>query len=309
MTISVEPVEVASALGDVLRLVGPLAAAADVELTSELPPADRAYVLADRLRLRQVLLNLLSNAVKYNRAGGWVKVSVGAGAGGRLQIRVADSGDGIPADKLELLFKPFERLGAELGQTEGTGLGLALSKGLMEHMGGSIRAENASGGGAVFVLELDRADSAVSESALEAARMTGEEQPQFGACTLLYIEDNLSNFQLVERALAPQRGVRLIPAMQGGLGLDLAERHQPDLILLDLHLPDIPGHVVFERLRANPLTRDIPVVVVSADATDRQVRRLLEAGADDYLTKPVDLRRFLDVVRRHAGAPAGAARS
>jgi CheY-like chemotaxis protein/anti-sigma regulatory factor (Ser/Thr protein kinase) len=302
MTISVEPVEVASALGDVLRLVGPLAAEAGIEMNSELPLADEAYVLADRLRLRQVLLNVLANAVKYNKRGGWVRVSVQPGSGDRLEIRVADSGAGIPADKLDLLFRPFERLGAEQGPTEGTGLGLALSKGLMERMGGSIRAENAPEGGAVFVVELKQVDSAVSDDALEAARLTGEEQPQLGACTLLYIEDNLSNFQLIERVLGPQRDIRLIPAMQGGLGMDLAERHLPDLILLDLHLPDVPGAVLFERLRANPATRDIPVVVVSADATDRQVKRLLDAGAADYLTKPLDLRRFIELVRRYAKA-------
>jgi signal transduction histidine kinase/ActR/RegA family two-component response regulator len=308
-TISVEPVEVASALGDVLRLVSPLAADAQIELTSELPPADEAYVLADRMRLRQVLLNVLSNAVKYNRKGGWVRVSVAPGPARRLQIRIADSGPGLPADKLDLLFKPFERLGAELGPVEGTGLGLALSSGLMERMGGSIRAENAVEGGAVFTLELAGVETAVSPAALDAARAAGEEQPQFGPCTILYIEDNLSNFQLVERVLGPQRGVRLIPAMQGGLGIELAERHRPDLVLLDLHLPDIPGAAIFDRLRANPITQHVPVVVISADATDRQISRLLAAGADDYLTKPLDLRRFLEIVRRHAGpieAGAGA---
>jgi signal transduction histidine kinase/CheY-like chemotaxis protein len=302
MTISVEPVEVASALGDVLRLVRPLAADAGVELEGELPLADEAYVLADRLRLRQVLLNVLANGVKYNTRGGWVRVSVQPGPGDRLEIRVADSGAGIPPDKLDLLFRPFERLGAELGPTEGTGLGLALSKGLMERMGGSIRAENAAEGGAVFVIELKQVDGAISDTALEAARLTGEEQPQLGALTLLAIEDNLSNFQLMERVLAPQRDIRLIPAMQGSLGMELAERHRPDLILLDLHLPDVPGAVLFERLQANPSTRDIPVVVISADATDRQVKRLLDAGAADYLTKPLDLRRFIELVRRYAKA-------
>jgi signal transduction histidine kinase/ActR/RegA family two-component response regulator len=300
MTISVEPVEVASALGDVLRLVGPLAAESGIELTSELPPADEAYVLADRLRLRQVLLNLLSNGVKYNHAGGWVRVTVAPVADHRLEIRVTDSGHGIPEDKLALLFTPFERLGAELGHIEGTGLGLALSKGLVERMGGSIRAENSVDGGATFAVALQQVDSAVSPGALETARVTGEAQPQFGACTMLYIEDNLSNFQLIERVLAPQLQVRLLPAMQGGLGMELAERHHPDLILLDLHLPDIPGPVLFDRLRANPRTCDIPIVVVSADATDGQVKRLLDSGADDYLTKPLDLRRFLEIVRRHA---------
>jgi signal transduction histidine kinase/CheY-like chemotaxis protein len=299
MTISVEPVEVASAVGDVLRLVAPLAKESGIELESELPPADEAYVLADRLRLRQVLLNVLSNAVKYNRQGGWVRVSVQPRDGQRLEIRVADSGNGIPADKIDRLFTPFERLGAELGGTEGTGLGLALSKGLMERMGGSIRAESPAGSGAIFILELAQAGSPVTDGALDAARAAGRKQPQLAASTLLYIEDNLSNFKLVERVLGSQPAIRLIPAMQGGLGIELAERHQPDLILLDLHLPDIPGPTVFERLRTNPRTRDLPVVVVSADATDRQVERLLEAGAADYLTKPLDLVRFLEVIRRH----------
>jgi signal transduction histidine kinase/ActR/RegA family two-component response regulator len=307
-TISVEPVELASALGDVLRLVGPLAADSGIQLTSELPPADEAYALADRMRLRQVLLNVLSNAVKYNHKGGWVRVTVAPGPGKRIQVRIADSGPGLPTDKLDLLFKPFERLGAELGPTEGTGLGLALSRGLMERMGGSIHAENAPDGGAVFTLELAGVETAVSPAALDAARAAGEEEPQFRPCTILYIEDNLSNFQLVERVLAPQRAVRLIPAMQGGLGIELAERHRPDLVLLDLHLPDIPGAAIFERLRANPMTQDVPIVVISADATDRQVKRLLEAGADDYLTKPLNLRRFLEIVRRHAGPVEAAAR-
>jgi signal transduction histidine kinase/ActR/RegA family two-component response regulator len=305
MTISVEPVEVASALGDVLRMVAPIAAESGIDLGNQMPLADDAYVFADRLRLRQVLLNVLSNAVKYNERGGWVRVSIQPGSGKRLQIRISDSGRGIPADQLDRLFMPFERLGAELGQIEGTGLGLALSRGLMERMGGSISAENTTDG-AVFIIELDQADNVVSEVALAAARATGEEQPQLGACRLLYIEDNLSNFQLVERVFAPQRDIQLIPAMQGGLGLELAERHQPDLILLDLHLPDMPGEVLFERLRANPLTRDLPVVVVSADATDSQIQRLLKAGAVDYLTKPLDLRRLLTVVQRYARAADGA---
>jgi CheY-like chemotaxis protein len=178
----------------------------------------------------------------------------------------------------------------------------------MERMGGSIRAENAAEGGAVFTLELKAVENRVSPEALDAARAAGEHEPQFGPCTILYIEDNLSNFQLVERVLAPQRAVRLIPAMQGGLGIELAERHRPDLILLDLHLPDIPGAAIFERLRSSPTTRDVPIVVISADATDRQVRRLLDAGADDYLTKPLDLRRFLELVRRYARSVAGALR-
>jgi signal transduction histidine kinase/ActR/RegA family two-component response regulator len=299
MTISVEPVELASALGDVMRLVKPLAAEAGIELRGDLPPADETYVLADRMRLRQVLLNVLSNAVKYNQRGGWVRVSVEPSSEQRIEIRIADSGPGIAPDKIDRLFMPFERLGAELGTTEGTGLGLALSKGLMERMGGTIRADSALGAGSVFILELSEAGSPVTETALDDARSAGRAEPSIGPATLLYVEDNLSNFQLVERVLEPHPQVRLIPAMQGGMALELAHLHKPDVIMLDLHLPDLPGTLVFERLRASPQTRDVPVIVVSADATERQVKRFLQAGAVDYLTKPLDLRRLLEVLRRH----------
>jgi PAS domain S-box-containing protein len=307
MTLSVEPVEVVSALGDVLALVAPLASDRGIELLTDFPPAGEIYLRADRQRLRQVLLNLLSNAVKYNREGGWVRVSLQKSSHERVRIRVADTGPGIPPGKLDLLFAPFERLGAEQGDEQGTGLGLALSKGLVERMGGSIRVESEPGEGLVLIVELEQSASPVSERNLAAARLAGvHEQAAVGSGTLLYIEDNLSNFKLVEQIFAGQPGVRLIAAMQGQIGLELAEQHQPDLILLDLHLPDLPGQVVFARLRANPVTRGIPVVILSADATEGQIRRLLSEGATDYLTKPFDLHRFLEVIKRTLSSRAQA---
>jgi signal transduction histidine kinase/ActR/RegA family two-component response regulator len=297
MTISLEPVEAVSMLGDVLSLVGPMAAERGIELATELPPTEDSYVAADRQRLRQVLLNLLSNGVKYNRSGGSVRVSFEDVDGDRLRILVRDTGAGIPEEKLEQLFNPFERLGAEQTGVEGTGLGLALSRRLVELMGGTLGVESELGVGSTFWAQLACAESPAAGHARRLLRVG----------TLLYVEDNLSNLKLVKQVFAGQPQVRLIPAMQGALGLELARLHRPDLILLDLHLPDMGGDTVLERLRADDATRDIPVVVVSADATKGQIRRLLDAGASDYLTKPLDVRRFREVVNENLSGNGAAA--
>jgi CheY-like chemotaxis protein len=174
-------------------------------------------------------------------------------------------------------------------------------------MRGRIWAESELGRGSVFVIELERAAVPLSDETLTAARLAGENpRAVMAAGTLLYIEDNLSNLRLVEQIFAGQPQIRLIPAMQGEVGFDLAKQHSPDLILLDLHLPDMPGEAVFERLRTHPVTREIPIVVLSADATERQIQRLLHAGAAGYLTKPLDIPRFLEVVRNNMNRqPAG----
>jgi PAS domain S-box-containing protein len=296
LVISLEPVDLISGLSDVLSLADPLARERGVELVADFETPDQPYVRADRQRLRQVLLNLLSNAIKYNRPGGSVRVSIDS-AGERLRINVEDSGAGIPQTRLEQLFQPFERLGAEQSGVEGTGLGLALSKRLVEAMGGSIGAQSEVGVGSTFSVELEVAASPVSEQTLAAARMAGQnERANLGSATLLYVEDNLSNLKLIEHIFAGRPEVKLLPAMQGELGLQLARLHRPDLILLDLHLPDMSGERVLARLQDDPSTQDIPVIVLSADATPGQVQHLLDSGAIDYLTKPVDVRRLLQAV-------------
>jgi CheY-like chemotaxis protein len=212
---------------------------------------------------------------------------------------VHDTGPGIPADKLQRLFTPFDRLGAEHTDIQGTGMGLALSKGLAEAMGGTLTAHSVQGQGSTFTLEL-----AVAEDPLEryqrdlSARPAPVHDHHAGPeHTVLYVEDNPSNLRLVERLLGQRGGVRLLTATQGQLVHGLARQHQPDLILLDLHLPDIGGEEVLRRLQADPHTAHLPVVVVlSADATPGQIQRLLAAGARQYLTKPLDVTRFLEVV-------------
>ena len=302
---SPEPVAISELVAETLALIGPLAAQRGIALdVSRMPrpsASDRGpHVTADRQRLRQVLLNLLSNAVKYNAPGGRVGLDCVLQPD-RLRLRVTDTGPGIPPEMRGRLFTPFDRLGAEQGNVEGTGLGLALSKRLMEAMGGDLGLEETPAAtGAVFWLELPLAADPLEALAVSKGHATIDPvhpEPLPGGRTLLYIEDNLSNLTLIERLLQAHPGVRLLTAMQGTLGLDLARQQHPDLILLDVHLPDVPGWEVLARLQADESTRQIPVVVISADATERQIERLRHAGAHAYLTKPLDVRRFIEVVR------------
>jgi CheY-like chemotaxis protein len=198
------------------------------------------------------------------------------------------------------LFEPFDRLGAEGTSVEGTGLGLALSLALVKAMDGSIEVESELGRGSRFSVELPVAQPQ-AEHAARASRQRATPGP--GAERMvLHVEDNLSSLLLVERIFERRPGVRVMGAMQGGLALDLARQHQPVLILLDLHLPDMEGEEVLRHLRGDPATVSIPVAVLSADATESQIAHLLAAGADDYLTKPIDVRRFLAVVDGLIGA-------
>ncbi len=303
--LSLESLSIDELVNEALSLIAPLAAARGITLTTQTDAPSQPggpYVKADRQRLRQVLLNLLSNAVKYNREKGSVTITRAEASTGRLRIRIADTGAGIPAHLRARLFMPFDRLGAEQTGVQGTGLGLSLSKHLMEVMDGCLGLEEnpADGGGAAFFVELPLGEEPAAtvghgdaSAVLDAIGLRSLTGPR----TLLYVEDNLANITLVERLLAAYPNIHLISAMQGTLGLDLARQHRPDLILLDTHLPDLPGWELLERLRADDDTRAIPVVVVSADAMQRQADRLVRAGARAYLTKPLNVRKFLETVR------------
>jgi PAS domain S-box-containing protein len=297
-TLSLEPVRVDAALTEAVNLIRPLAGQ-NACMVSDPAPAPGLWAQADRQRLAQVLLNLLSNGVKYNRPGGSVRVTWEEREG-RVRIGVHDTGRGIAPERMAELFVPFARLGAEETGVEGTGLGLALSHRLAEAMGGSLTAESQPGRGSTFWLELPAADDPSSRlpQPAPAPREPRAENTSGPAATLLYVEDNLANLTLVESLLSSRPEITLLSAMQGRMGLDLAWEHAPDLILLDLHLPDMAGGEVLRRLRADRRTRDTPVVVISADATPGQVERLRAAGAHEYMTKPLDLDRFMETVDR-----------
>ena len=211
---------------------------------------------------------------------------------------MADTGLGLSEQEITRLFTPFERLKAEHSLTEGTGLGLALSKGLVEAMGGTVGVRSTLGEGSTFWVELPLAADPFS-AAGHPAHHAPATPPEIRRGTVLYIEDNLSNTRLIEMLLEAHPGVELLGAEQGSLGLEIARARQPNLILLDLHLPDLPGWEVLAALQKDPRTALIPTVIVSADATPNQIARLRQAGARDYITKPINVRELMAILREH----------
>ncbi|MEX2571340.1 MAG: ATP-binding protein [Gemmatimonadota bacterium] len=292
MSLSVEPVAVGETVQESLELVRGMARQRSV--TVEVQQGEY-FVAADQQRLKQVLLNLLSNAIKYNRPGGSVRIAYDESSAGILRISIADTGVGISEGAMERMFTPFERLDADRTGIEGTGLGLSLSKGLVEAMSGQMGVTSRPGHGSTFWVELPQAATLQPDHSAPADRGV-RSQFDGGGRTIVYIEDNLSNVQLVERLFQRHSNIRLIAAMQGRIGLDLAREHRPDLILLDAHLPDISGLQVLAELGDDAALRHVPVVVISADATPAQVARFLDEGAREYLTKPFDVEKLMSVV-------------
>jgi CheY-like chemotaxis protein len=239
------------------------------------------FVKADRTRVKQVLINLLSNAVKYNKAGGTVVVDCMASTPGRIRVCVRDSGEGLTADELAQLFQPFNRLGKETGIEEGTGIGLVVSKRLVELMGGVIGVESTVGVGSVFWIELN---------------VTAERQSDAQSRTLLYVEDNPANLMLVEDLIARRPDIRLLSAADGNRGVEIARASRPDVILMDINLPGIDGIQALRILRADPATAHIPVVALSANAIPRDIEKGLAAGFFRYLTKPIKVNEFMDTL-------------
>jgi len=298
LSLSPEAVLISTAVQETLDLLTPMAVRRKITVRDELATMRRRHVLADQQRLKQVLLNLITNAIKYNSESGTVTISAEEIEGHRLRIRVRDTGPGIRTEYRDKLFTPFERLGAEQTTVEGTGLGLALSKRLLEMMGGSIGVENNPDCGCTFWMDLPLVNDPVEQVGAAMLDLPAAPVSSPGAREriVLYVEDNLSNIALIEHIMVHRPHVRLVAAMQGRLGLDLAREHRPDLILLDLHLPDISGEEVLHGLRQVAELKDIPVIVISADATRGRIERLTTMGVLDYLPKPLDIKRFLELL-------------
>ncbi len=257
-------------------------------------------VLADPVRLRQVLINLLTNAIKFNRPGGTVRVHSTL-QGGMVALHVADTGIGIAPQQLQDAFEPFNRLGAEHGDVEGSGIGLAIVKVLVEHMGGQVQARSTPGEGSVFTVLLPAADGGAAGAGTAEAPDSAKARPAAPAAPaaaeraqLLYIEDNPVNALLVQELLATRPGVALEIASDGASGIARAQVLRPALILVDMQLPDMDGHAVLQALRADPRTADIRCVVLSANATPADVAAARAAGFVDYWTKPIEFTHFLD---------------
>jgi signal transduction histidine kinase/ActR/RegA family two-component response regulator len=296
LSLSLGAVRLDSVLTDVLELIRPLAMSCGVTLAPAPPPDGTAFVRADEQRLRQVLLNLLDNAVKYNHPAGTVAVTVQRQPGDRFRICVTDTGRGVAAQDLDPMFRPFERLDAAQAGVAGTGLGLALSRDLTEAMGGMAGVSSAPGEGSTFWIELPATEPmAVAQLAIqrdEIVRSRAYRAPR----TVLYVEDMVENLRLVEQILSQRPSVTVLAAMLGGVALDLARQHRPDLILLDLNLPDMTGEAVLAELRASAATCDIPVVILSADATQQRADQTRAEGIQAYLTKPIDVQGLLQAL-------------
>jgi PAS domain S-box-containing protein len=294
-SMSSEPVAVVDVARRAAGLLAPMAAQHGIAL--DIPGGDEVYVRADAQRLVQVLVNLVSNGIKYNREHGTVAVRWSRGDDATVRVEVSDTGRGIPDAVRSRLFTPFDRLGAEATGVEGTGVGLALAKRLVEAMGGSVEVNSLPGTGTTFVVTLSEArgprhgaaDLAVPE---RPASLLTDGAP----ATVLYVEDNLANFHLVERIFRSRPHISLLAAMQGRIALDMARHARPRLILLDQYLPDMTGAEVLDILRSDPQTATIPVVVVSADVRPASIRQSQDAGATAYVAKPLDIREFLAVV-------------
>ena len=298
---SLEPVEITQLIEDCCGLMMPLAAERNIKFISDLYLQSENYIQTDVQRVKQVLLNVISNAIKYNEQGGTIDISITAGVK-NTRISVHDAGPGIPVSEHDKVFEVFKRLESIDDNVEGSGVGLALSKALISAMGGNMGVTSSTGSGSTFWFELPTAVKPEIEPGIlsfDRIDADAENTVPVKIYNLLYIEDNISNVHLIEAALSRRVNIKLTAAMQGTLGVDLATRHLPDLILLDVDLPDISGDEVLKRLRHQKETQHIPIVMLSANATQKQITKSLSFGANEYLTKPINIRHFLDVVNEY----------
>ncbi|HKB55134.1 MAG TPA: ATP-binding protein [Ramlibacter sp.] len=298
LTLSNEPVALAEVLVECRAMIEPQARQRGIGMT--FPSFDiPLFIKADRTRIKQVLINLLFNAIKYNRPQGAVAVQCTPAAPGSIRICVRDTGVGLTAEQLAQLFQAFNRLGKEAGPEEGTGIGLVVTKRLVELMGGTIGVESAAGVGSLFWVEFPVAAAPqfpVLESGDAVAAASPAAPDGSPLRTVLYVEDNPANLELVAQLIARRQDLRLVSATDGQLGLEYARACRPDVILMDINLRGLSGTAVMKLLRADPATAHIPIIALSANAVPRDIQKGLEGGFFNYITKPIVVSQFTEAL-------------
>lgn len=298
LSFSMEQVSIPVLMNECYTMIEPQAIQRKITLDFQTPETD-IIVRADHTRLKQVMINLLSNAVKYNRERGTVTVTCTEFAPGQIRLGVEDTGEGLTPDKVAQLFQPFNRLGKENTAVEGTGIGLVMTKRLIELMGGKITVESTPGKGTVFSIELELLSNNQSTNVIEhepSDNIVHHRKKTANQYTLLYVEDNPANLMLIEDVLAMRKDIELLSARDGYAGIELARNTLPDLILMDINLPGINGTDALKILAKDPLTSHIPVIALSANAIPRDIEKGLAAGFFRYLTKPIKIHEFIDTV-------------
>lgn len=299
MTFSLEPVLVSRVVAECFTLIQPQADTMGVQFNADMNRLESTYVVADNVRLKQALLNLISNAVKYNRVGGDVEVRLTEQDGNRLRITVRDTGEGIPASRQNEVFQPFNRLNAEYSKIEGSGVGLVITKQLVEMMGGKLAFESTEGVGTEFWMDLPMSTEWNQDLVVDrhARGSSSDSQPEHLAvqrpCSILYVEDNPSNIRLMQQVLSRYPQLTLEVAEEAFLGIYKARSERPDIIILDINLPGMDGYEALSVLKRDPVTMNIPVVGLSANAMPYDVERGKNAGFYDYLTKPVEINHLM----------------
>jgi CheY-like chemotaxis protein len=304
VSISAEPVNVVDVLDEVKRTLEPMAAAQGVRVEVELSPGELPMITADRTRFAQILMNFGSNAIKYNRPGGRLMFVVEMPVAEFLRVSVRDTGLGIPLDKQAKLFQPFQRAGQEAGPIQGTGIGLVITKRLAELMKGDVGFRSVPGQGSEFWVDVpqrrDRGPSSVPTAPLTSVTTRRVE----GRGTVLYVEDNPANVSFMSALMDTFENVELITASTAEVGLELARARLPDVIIMDVNLPGMSGLDALAELRSSGATQHIPVIALSAAATERDRRRGTQAGFYHYLTKPVKVDEFIAALEPLLGAVA-----
>lgn len=296
MKLSIERVDIISIVENVLSLSKSLAEEKGISLEYQKIPEGSFFVLADPLRIKQVALNLTSNAIKYNKPYGSVTISHEKLGGDRMRLGVRDTGHGIPEDKKNKLFIPFERFDVEAEHIQGTGIGLTITKQLIELMNGTIGFESNTEEGSFFYVDIPIATKASANQLEEKTNLDQPDLSNKNKKKVLYIEDVPENLELVKQILTKRKNLNLLSASTALVGIEIAQSENLDLILMDIHMPGMDGLTAFKKLQTINETKDIPVIALTADAMDEDIKKALDLGFKDYITKPINVPKFLNVI-------------